>query len=504
MGLQAGEPGSLIDWKERAATLDFRTSPFIDGHFVESRDAGRFETINPATLTTICELPAGCDADVDAAVAAARRAFEDGRWHRQPPGARRAVMMRLADLIEAHGDELALLDSLEMGKAISSARSEIAMSSSSLRYFAEAVDKLYGAVAPSGPETIGLTLYEPRGVVGAIVPWNFPLANSVVKVAPALAAGNSIVLKPSEIASLSALRLGELAVEAGLPAGVLNVVPGLGPTVGRAIAAHPDIDFLTFTGSTRTGRRLMEYAGASNGKPLMLELGGKSAQIVCADMADEIDLLAARIVRDAFWNQGQWCSARSRLIVEQRFEDRLLEAISTAARRLVPGDPLDPVTNFGTIATRGQFDQVEKFIAAGRGEGAAVVLDGASGSPCPLSMAPTIFAGTRPDMTIVQEEIFGPVLSTMTFSDFEQAIVLANQTSYGLGASVWTRDSRQAQSAARALRAGKVLIRATAARTGSSGAALGGEPWGASGFGAEKGMDGLRAYCRVKAVEFVH
>ncbi|MBB4631448.1 aldehyde dehydrogenase family protein [Sphingosinicella soli] len=490
-----------IDWHARAAALSVPVRPFIDGRFVDSAADAHFESINPATNGAVCTLSVGADDDVDRAVAAARRAFEDGRWAKSTPLQRKAVLLRIAELIEANADDLALMDSLEMGKAISAARAEIAFASGFFRYYGEATDKLYGAVAPSDSITLSLGLLEPRGVVGAIVPWNFPLINAALKAAPALAAGNSVVLKPSEIASTSALRLAEIASEADLPGGVFNVVPGLGPTVGQAIGRHGDIDFISFTGSTATGRLFMTYAGQSNGKPLLLECGGKSPQLVCADMADDLDAVAARVAHDAFWNQGQWCAAKTRLIVEDSFHDRLVDAVIAAAARLVPGDPLDPATNFGTIATRGQLEKIRNFVAHARTEGATVAFNG--GPWGETSTAPTILTDVRADMTVACEEVFGPVLSVMRFRDFGEALAIANDTRYGLAASIWTRDARRSHEAARALRAGRVTVRASAAAGEHSGFALSAEPWGASGFGVEGGMEGLRSYCRFKSVEFV-
>ncbi len=490
-----------IDWHARAAALVLPTTPFIDGRFVDSTSDERFTSINPATNAAICALPVGTEADVDRAVAAARRAFEDGRWSKATPLQRKAVLIGIAERIEADADALALMDVLEMGKTISAARAEIAFASGFFRYYGEAVDKLYGTLVPSDSITLSLGLLEPRGVVGAIVPWNFPLINAALKAAPALAAGNSVVLKPSEVASTSALRLAEIAAEAGLPDGVLNVVPGLGPTVGQAIGRHGDIDLITFTGSTATGRQFMTYAGQSNGKPLILECGGKSPQIVCADMADDLAAVAARVAHDAFWNQGQWCAAKTRLIVEDGFHDQLVDAVIKAAAARIPGDPLHPETNFGTIATRGQLEKIRGFIDHASTEGATIAFDG--GAWGETSTAPAVLTDVRPEMTVACEEVFGPVLSVLRFRDFEEAIALANATPYGLAASVWTRDARRAHAATRSVRAGRITVRASAAAGEHSGFAMGAEPWGASGFGIEGGMDGLRAYCRLKAVEIV-
>ncbi len=490
-----------LEWHAKAASLELPGLPFINGRFVTPETEKYFQSINPATGKAVCSISEGSGEDVDHAVSVARKAFEDGRWSKLGPSVRKAILFRIADLIDQNADDLALMDSLEMGKAISSARSEVPFASGFFRFYGEALDKIYGYVAPSDDITLALSILEPRGVIGAIVPWNFPLLNAALKIAPALAAGNSIVLKPSEVASTSALKLAELASIAGLPDGVLNVVPGLGPTVGQAIARHNDIDLLTFTGSTANGRLLMTYAGESNGKPLLLECGGKSPQIVCADMEDDLDTVAARVVHDAFWNQGQWCAAKSRLIVENSLHDKLVDSISRIASTLVPGDPLDEKTNFGTIASASQFDRIQGFISKTRQDGATTVLEGTLWGE--TSMSPAIFTDVRADMRVACEEVFGPVLAVMRFSHFDEALELANKTEYGLTANLWTRDLRRTHAGIRGLRAGRITIRASAAAGEHSGFSLGQEPWGASGFGAEGGLEGLRTYCRAKAVEVV-
>ena len=489
------------EWHARAQALCIPDKPFINGRFVFSRSDSTFSPINPATGEEICKIGIGSSLDVDEAVTSARDAYEDGRWRSAPPLRKKQVLLRIADLIEQHGNELALLDVLEMGKTISNAKAELAFSSGFFRYYAEAVDKLYGDVVPSDPSTLGYHLYEPRGVVGAITPWNFPLIMASLKAAPILAAGNSLVLKPSEVASTSTLRLAELAVEAGLPPGVFNVVPGLGRTVGEAIGRHMDVDMLSFTGSTRTGRQLLRYSGESNGKALLLELGGKSPQVVGADMRPDLEAMVAQIIHEAFWNQGQWCVARSRLIVEESFHDELVDAIVRASEHLVPGDTLDPDTTFGAIATLGQMARVRSYIDAAHDEGARLLSPEGKIDGC--FMAPIVFGDVSPTMKIAKEEIFGPVLSVLTFKTFDEALRIANDTSYGLAATVWTKDMTRAHAAVRALRAGKLAVRSRPGGGEQTGFALSTEPWGSSGFGVEGGMNGLRSYCRLKGVEFV-
>jgi gamma-glutamyl-gamma-aminobutyraldehyde dehydrogenase len=311
-------------WYEMAQDLKTDARCVIGGQRIDSDSGERFLAINPATKTSICDIPAGSGVDVDRAVRSARTCHEDGRWRLRHPSERKAVLLRIASLMERDGDELALLDSLEMGKPISESRVQVSIAASFFRYYAEAIDKIYSEVAPSDRGTLAFTLFEPRGVIGAIVPWNFPIINAAWKVAPALAAGNAIVLKPSEKATLSTLRLADLAAEAGLPDGALNAVPGLGPITGKAVAAHKAIDLLTFTGSTTVGRQIMATAGLSNGKPVHLELGGKSPQILCADMGRLLTDIAPVMCREAFWNCGQWCVARSRLIVHRSLHDAAL------------------------------------------------------------------------------------------------------------------------------------------------------------------------------------
>lgn len=489
------------DWHAKAQALRIPDRPFINGRFVSSQSDATFSPINPATGAEICNIGIGSPLDIDEAVAVARNTYEDGRWRNASPLRKKQVLLRIADLIEQHGDELALLDVLEMGKTISNAKAELAFSSGFFRYYAEAVDKLHGEVVPSDESTLGCHLYEARGVVGAITPWNFPLIMASLKAAPILAAGNSLVLKPSEIASTSSLKLAEIAVEAGLPPGVFNVVPGLGRTVGEAVGRHMDIDMLSFTGSTRTGRQLLCYSGESNGKPLLLELGGKSPQIVCADMRSDLEGMVDQIIHEAFWNQGQWCVARSRLIVEESFHDELVDAVVRASRRLVPGDTLDPATTFGAIATARQMARVKSYINTAYDEGARLLSPEAKIEGC--FMSPMVFGNVSPTMKIAREEIFGPVLSVLTFKTFDEALRIANDTSYGLAATVWTKDMTRAHAAARALKAGKLAVRSRPGGAEQTGFALSSEPWGSSGFGIEGGMNGLKSYCRLKAVEFV-
>lgn len=492
------------DWRAEAGAIDWRLRPFIDGAFRTSAAEETFEVVNPADGAVLARASVGDPADIDKAVSAARTAFEDGRWSGLGVFTRKALLGAFADRIAAAAGELALLDSLEMGKPITLALQDAGeLAPAFARFCAESIDRLQGVVANTEPEVLALSAPEPRGVVGAISPWNFPVVNAVIKIAPALAAGNTIVLKPSELSSASALRLAELAIEAGLPAGVVNVVPGLGGAVGQALARHADVDMLSFTGSTATGRRLLQFSGASNGKPLLLECGGKSPTVVFDDIAD-VEAVAKQICDEALFNQGQVCVARSRVIVHDQLKGRLVEAIVAEARKREPGDPLDPSVAFGPLAGRRQWERVFGYLEAGLAEGHRPILgDLTALAREPMaSMPPLVFQDVGRDSLLWREEIFGPVIVVEGFADDRQAIALANDSAYGLAATVWTRDLSRGQAAARAIRAGKVIVRATAASYEGSGFSLPQEGRKGSGFGAETGVEGLRAYAAWKKIEF--
>lgn len=489
-----------MNWKARAANVRFNVQPFIDGRYCASTSSEVFESINPATETTLYTSSVGSAVDIEAAVRSARLRFNDGCWSELPPERRGEIISKFADLVVAHAAELALFDSLEMGKPIKSALLDAGMlAAKTLRSCAALATRLLGESAPLIGGNTSFSVYEPRGVVGAITPWNFPTVNAVYKCGPALAAGNSVVLKPSEIAPSSALRLAELALEAGIPEGVLNVVPGRGPTVGLALAQHPDIDLLSFTGSTATGRRIMELAGKSNGKPVLLECGGKSPHVVFDDIKD-IELAAKAGAHSILWNQGQVCIAHNRVIVHERIKEALLEGIVQHVRQHRLGDPLEETTTFGPLASPSQRDRVKKYIQQGIEAGALAVLHTETQEIGGCYISPTIFDRVHACMSIVQEEIFGPVMCIQTFQTEGEAIALANGTMYGLMATIWTRELSRGMRLAHAIRAGEVAIRTGGEEGEAAGCGIYGEPQKASGFGCEFGTKGLQAYSTLKAI----
>ena len=477
----------------------FRTQAFIDGGFRDALSGRTFATENPATGRHLADVSEGDAADIDLAVRAARRVFEGGTRSRMPPADRKKILLRFADLLEANLGELATLDAIEAGKPITDCRDvDVPDAIKTFRWYAEAIDKIFDAVAPTGPEALGLIVREPIGVVGAVVPWNFPLLMATWKVAPALAAGNSMVVKPSRLTSLSAIRMAELAAEAGIPDGVLNVVPGTGSGAGAALGRHMDVDMVTFTGSTEVGRLFLTYSAESNLKEITLECGGKSPQLILAEPPD-LDLVAEQVLFAALVNQGENCSSGSRLIVHESVHDALLERLVEGLKAWTVGDPMDPTTRIGPMIERPHLDKVLGYIAAGRAEGARVVAGGerileASGG---YFVAPTIFDGVGNSMQIAREEIFGPVLSTIPFASEAEGIELANATSYGLAASVYTRDLDAAFRVARALRAGTVGVNAYS--EGDITTPFGG--YKQSGFGGrDKGLEALEQYTEKKTI----
>lgn len=491
-----------MNWTESAAAVRWNIQPFIDGRYRPSSATDRFDNVNPATEMVLCQVSTGSAADVDEAVRVARKRFNEGCWSQLPPGRRAEILVKLADLIVAHKAQLALLDTLEMGKPIQASLFDAEkFAARLLRSWAGFADKLLGISAPSIGSALSFTMYEPRGVVGAITPWNFPMVNAVYKFGPALAAGNTMVIKPSELSSASALKLAELALEAGVPEGVLNIVPGLGSTVGAALASHADVNLLTFTGSTSTGRKIMEVAARSNGKPVMLELGGKSPQVVFDDVND-LDFVADAVVQSWLWNSGQVCSAHTRLVVSEKIKDALLEKVLSRARPRKPGDPLDEATTLGPLASPAQRDRVKGYIEQGLKAGAEAVLKGAVQEKGGCYVSPTIFDRVTRDMAIAREEIFGPVLCVQSFKTEAEALELANGTDYGLAATVWTRDMARGRRLAQAINTGYVAVRTSGQEGPGAGCMLSHEPRKASGFGSEQGLRGLESYSTLKAVNF--
>jgi 4-guanidinobutyraldehyde dehydrogenase/NAD-dependent aldehyde dehydrogenase len=447
-------------WHDRAKALKIDGRAFINGERVWVKSGATFDDISPIDGRSLGPV-ARCDvADVDAAVAAARHAFEDRRWAGMAPAARKRIMIKFADLIVEHGDELALLETLDMGKPIKYSRSvDVGATANCIRWYGEAVDKIYDEIAPTADTTLALITREPVGVVAAIVPWNYPMIMASWKIAPALAVGNSVVLKPSEKSPLTALRLAEIALLAGIPPGVFNVLPGFGQEAGSALALHMDVDCIGFTGSTRVGKQIMQYAGQSNLKRTWTELGGKSPNIVCADCPD-LDAAVRAAVGSIYFNQGESCNAPSRLFVEASIKDQFLEKALAMVPDFQPGDPLDENTVMGAIVDGIQLKSVMGFIESGKQEGAKLLAGGeqARTDSGGFYVTPTIFDKVDNNMKIAREEIFGPVLSVLSFTDLNEAIRQANATSFGLQAAVWTSDIRKAHQTARALRVGTVHV----------------------------------------------
>jgi acyl-CoA reductase-like NAD-dependent aldehyde dehydrogenase len=451
---------TVQDWRARATALAINGQAFIDGRYVDAASGETFDDVTPIDGRVIARVAATDQADVERAVAAARRAFDAGVWSRQPPRERKRVLQRFAELVLAHRDELALLETLDMGKPISDSLAvDIPATARCIAWYAEAVDKVYDEVAPTAHDQLALITREPVGVVAAIVPWNFPLIMAAWKIGPALAAGNSFILKPSEKSPLSAIRLAALATEAGIPDGVFNVLPGYGHTAGQALALHMDVDCIGFTGSTRTGKLMLQYSGQSNMKRVWLECGGKSPNIILADCPD-LDRAAATAAGAIFFNQGEMCTAASRLVIEESVRDRVLEKVVEASRAMQPGDPLDPATRMGAIVDEIQTRTVLGYIDSGRSEGAAVLAGGRrvleQTGGCYIE--PTVFANVSSGMRIAREEIFGPVLAAITVKDAEEAVRVGNGVEYGLAAAVWTRDIGKAHRIAKSLRAGMVYV----------------------------------------------
>ncbi len=472
-----------------------KTDLFINNEWRPAASGKRFPVANPATEEVLGEVAAGDVADVDNAVRAAKSCFESTAWHDLSARKRGRILFKAADLLEARLDEFARLESAQNGKTLFEAKIELTMTVNTLRYYAGWADKIVGDTLPVDGPFLAYTLREPIGVVGAIVPWNFPLNIASWKFAPALAAGCTIILKPASETPLTALLFGEVALEAGLPPGAFNVVSGGGSTAGAALVRHPDVDKIAFTGSTEVGRQIMKLAADTN-KRVTLELGGKSPNIIFADA----DLKSA--VRGAqtgiFYGKGEVCAAGSRLLVEKSVHQQVIEQLADGAKKLTPGDPLDKNTRLGALVSKKQQESVLAYVKKGVDEGAQLVAGGKAVKPNGKGyfVEATVFDGVRPEMTIAREEIFGPVLAVLTFDDFEQGVKLANQTIYGLAAGIWTKDIQKAHRAAKAIRAGTVWINSY--NFYDSGAPFGG--FKASGFGRDLGREALDGYLETKTV----
>lgn len=491
------KPATRAEWEARAATLRFRTQAFVDGRFVDAASGKTFDCITPIDGSVLCQV-AECGAeDVDRAVAVARAAFDDGRWSATSPVHRKKTLVRFAQLIDTNRIELALLESLDMGKPVDDALAvDVAASVRCMAWTGEAIDKVYDQVAPTGHDELGLVTHEPLGVIAAIVPWNFPMLMATWKIAPALAMGNSVVLKPSEKSPLTALRLAELAIEAGIPAGVFNVLPGFGLGAGEPLALHMDVDGIVFTGSTAVGKKLMECAGRSNLKRAYMECGGKSPNLVFAD-APDLDAAARAAAMGIFYNQGEVCTAASRLLVERSIKDEFLAKVVAAGKAMQPRHPFEPGAPMGAMVDQGQMQRVLDYIGSGESEGAKLALGGKrvlaeSGG---FYIEPTVFDEVAPGMRISQEEIFGPVLAAIAFDTEEDALRIANDSPYGLAAGLWTRDLQRAHRVARKLRAGSVWVNYWDG--GDMTAPFGG--YKQSGNGRDKSLQAFSKYTETKA-----
>jgi acyl-CoA reductase-like NAD-dependent aldehyde dehydrogenase len=476
--------------------LNLRTDLYINGEFVPSASGKRFVTTNPATGETLAQVAEAGREDLDRAVAAARSSFESGPWAAMKPRQRGRILTRAAELLLSRAEPLGYVETLDNGKPIfESAKIDMPAAAECLAYFGEYADKLYGDTYPGRPDAFLLTVREPVGVVGAITPWNFPLLQAMWKIAPALALGNTVVLKPASATPLTALLFAEVLAEAGLPPGAFNVVPGPGAVVGAAMAEHPGIDKISFTGETETGKTILR-AAAGTVKRVSMELGGKSPNVVFADA--DLDSAAKGAINAIFYGKGELCSAGSRLLVEESVHDALLERVVERAKKMVPGDPLNPKTRLGALVSEKQRETVERYVETGRQEGATVVAGGhrAAVNGKGAFFEATVFDGVNPEMRIAREEIFGPVLATLTFRDEGEAVSVGNATIYGLAAAVWSRDIKKALRTAKALKAGTVWINAY--NYYDPGLPFGG--YKQSGFGRERGHYALEEYTQVKSI----
>ena len=478
--------------------LIFPSQIFINGKYQDSSSGKIFDNISPIDGKSINTIAFSQQQDVDLAVSVAKKSFEKGSWSKADPSFRKKVLLKFADLLEVHKLELSLLDTIDVGKTINDTyNSDIPASVDNIRWYAEIIDKLYDDIAPTPQNFIGMITKEPIGVVGAIVPWNYPLWMAIWKIAPSLITGNSVILKPAEQSPMSAIRIAELLMEAGLPEGVFNVLPGDGPTTGKSMCLHNDIDCIAFTGSGEVGKLILQYSGQSNMKRIQLECGGKSPNIVFADHND-LDMVAEKSAFAIFGNQGEVCSAGSRLIIQKEIEEDFIKKLCKLSENMMPGDPFDPDSFMGAVVDKSQLDKIDNYVEIGKKEGANLVSGGKKSmeSTGGYYYEPTIFNKVKNFMKIAREEIFGPVLSTITFNNPNEALEIANDSDYGLAAAVWTKDINIAHRMAKGLKAGTVYVNNYEEGVDST-IPLGG--YKQSGIGRDNSYHALDNYLQIKA-----
>ncbi|OWO94147.1 aldehyde dehydrogenase [Rhizobium esperanzae] len=489
------EPLTAAEYKALAKELHLPTNAFIDGAYRPAKSGKTFKSTNPATGELLAEIAACDTSDVDYAVAKAREAFDDGRWRQLTPGARKETLLKFAKLLERNRHELAVMESLDSGKPVRECQTvDVPDTIHTIRWHAELIDKLYDNTNSVGPNALAMVVREPIGVVACVLPWNFPLLMLAWKIAPALAAGCSVIVKPAQETTLTTLRVAELALEAGIPAGVFNVVTGSGKDVGEPLGLHMDVDMVAFTGSTPTGRRFLHYSADSNLKKVVLECGGKNPAVVLED-AEDLDLVAEQVVNGAFWNMGENCSASSRLIVQASIKDELLKRIGAYMREWRTGDPLDPENRIGALVSKSHFDKVRSFLDDVKSEKLSLAFGGQTQDG--VFIEPTVVDGVTPASRLFKEEIFGPILSVTTFETLSEAVALANDTNYGLTASVYTGSLRNAIRVSRDIRAGLVTVNCFG--EGDASTPFGG--YKESGFGGrDKSIFAHDNYCELKTI----